>query len=102
QEVSDAAGLLQAIPGLRTLKLEHDQTATRALVSIPHSQEFLASIAACEFLSSISISLELNCLVLARLVLQLPVRLLDLRMDVDVTASGSHPESCELEGLRLQ
>ncbi|KAF9345151.1 hypothetical protein BGX34_004987, partial [Mortierella sp. NVP85] len=102
QEISDAAGLLQAISGLRTLRLEHDRTAIQAPVSILLSQVFLASIAACEFLSSISISLKLSCLVLARLVLQLPVRLLDLRVDMNATEAGNHPESCEVEGLRLE
>ncbi|KAF9343203.1 hypothetical protein BGX34_007088, partial [Mortierella sp. NVP85] len=102
QEMRDTASLIQAIPGLRTLKLEHDKTATPALVSIPPNQAFLASIAACEFLSSVSISLELNCLVLARLVLQLPTSLLDLRLDMDVVAPGTHPESCEIESLRLE
>ena len=103
QEVSDAASLLQANPRLRILRLTHDdQTTARAPFSIPHSQAFLASIAACEFLSSISISLKLSCLVLARLVLQLPTSLLDLRLDVDVVAPEGHPDSCEVEGLRLE
>jgi len=102
QEMTNAASLLQANPSLRTLTLEHDQTTARESVSIPLSQPYLASIAACEYLSSISISLRLNCAVLAGFFLHLPTSLLDFRVDMNVTESRHHPDSCESDGIRLE